>query len=119
MQIIPEPLGSSIDQGPFVNAGEDGMVAAAREVDTTRANAEPEDSAQIDEKTLNHPHKDNTRQIYNSLLGPLKKRVDELSRYSRKSIWLLAYIAIVTTWPLLGPALFLSIKKRFRRLVEK
>ncbi|XP_020871824.1 phospholipase ABHD3 isoform X1 [Arabidopsis lyrata subsp. lyrata] len=119
MQIIPEPLGSSIDQGPFADAGEDGMVAAASEVDTTRADVEPEDSDQIDEKTSNYPHKDNTPQVYNSLLGPLKKRVDQLSRYSRKSIWLLAYIAIVTTWPLVGPALLFSIKRRFRKLVEK
>ncbi|EOA14968.1 hypothetical protein CARUB_v10028315mg [Capsella rubella] len=116
-KIIPEPLGSSIDQGPFVDAGENGMVAVA--VDTTRADAEQEDSAQIDEKTNNHPHKDNTPQVYNSLLVPLKKRVDALSRYSRKSIWLLAYIAIVTTWPLVGPALLFSIKKRLRKLVEK
>ncbi|XP_010441329.1 PREDICTED: embryogenesis-associated protein EMB8-like [Camelina sativa] len=119
MQIIPEPLGSSIDQGPFVDVGEDGMVAAASEVDTTRADVEQENSAQIDEKKRNHQRKDNTTQVYNSLLGPLKKRVDELSRYSRKSIWLLAYIAIVTTWPFVGPALLLSIKKRFRKLVEK
>lgn len=94
------------------------IAAASSEVETTRADAEQENSAQI-EKTSYHPHKDNTPQGYNSLLGPLKKRVDQLSKYSRKSIWLLAYIAIVTTWPLLGPALLLSIKKRFRRLVEK
>ncbi|CAE5967905.1 unnamed protein product [Arabidopsis arenosa] len=119
MQIIPEPVGSLIDQGPFVDAREDRMVVAASEVDTRRADAEQEDSAQIDEKTSNHPHKVNTPQVYSSLLGPLKKRVDELSRYSRKSIWLLAYIAIVTTWPLLGPALLLSIKKRFREIIEK
>ncbi|CAL9242915.1 unnamed protein product [Arabidopsis halleri] len=118
-KIIPEPLGSSIDQGPFVDAGEDRMVAAASEVDKTRADAEPEDIAQIDENTSNYSHKDNTPQVYNSLLGPLKKRVDQLSRYSRKSIWLLAYIAIVTTWPLVGPALLFSIKRRFRKLVEK
>ncbi|KAL1200799.1 Embryogenesis-associated protein EMB8 [Cardamine amara subsp. amara] len=120
-QIISESLGSSIDEGPFVDAGEDGMVAAASEVETTRADdseQEKTNSTQI-EKTSYHPQKDNTPQGYNSLLGPLKKRMDQLSRYSQKSIWLLAYIAIVTTWPLLGPALLLSIKKRFRRLVEK
>ncbi|KAF3563284.1 hypothetical protein DY000_02015596 [Brassica cretica] len=120
-QIIPEPLESSIDQGPYiVETGEDGLVAAAAasEVETTRANAEEEDSAQIG-KTSYHLHKDNTRQGYNSLIGPLMNRVDQLSRYSRKSVWLLAYIAIVSTWPLLGPALLLSIKKRFRRLTKK
>ncbi|CAN8253538.1 unnamed protein product [Cochlearia groenlandica] len=119
-QIVPEPLESSIDEGPFVvDTGEDGMVAAAvaSEVETTKAEAEEENIAQI-ETTSYQPHKDNTT-TYNSFLGPLKKRVDQLSRYSRKSIWLLAYIAIVTTWPLLGPALLFSIKKRFRRLVEK
>ncbi|WZZ20710.1 phospholipase ABHD3 [Brassica napus] len=119
-QIIPEPLESSIDQGPYiVETGEDGLVAAAApsEVETTRANAEEEDSAQIG-KTSYHLHKDNTRQGYNSLIGPLMNRVDQLSRYSRKSVWLLAYIAIVSTWPVLGPALLLSIKKRFRRLIK-
>ncbi|KFK26628.1 hypothetical protein AALP_AA8G273400 [Arabis alpina] len=119
-QIVPEPLECSIDQGPFVvDTGEDGMIAAAAtEVETRRADAEQENTART-EKTSYHPPKDNNPQGYNSLLGPLKKRVDQLSRYSRKSIWLLAYIAIVTTWPLLGPALLLSIKKRFRRLVQK
>lgn len=111
---------SSIDQGPYiVDTGEDGMVAAATasEVETTRANAEEENSAQI-ERTSYHLHKDNSRQGYNSLIVPLMNRVDQLSRYSRKSVWLLAYIAIVTTWPLLGPALLLSIKKRFTRLIK-
>ncbi|CAH2070584.1 unnamed protein product [Thlaspi arvense] len=118
-QIVPEPLGSSIDQGPFVvDTGEDGMIAAASEVETTRADAQQENSTQI-EKTSYHTHKESSPQGYNSLLGPLKRRVDQLSRNSRKSIWLLAYIAIVTTWPLLGPALLLSIRKRFRSLVGK
>lgn len=112
---------SSIDQGPYiVETGEDGLVAAAApsEVETTRANAEEEeDSAQIG-KTSYHLHKDNTRRGYNSLIGPLMNRVDQLSRDSRKSVWLLAYIAIISTWPLLGPALLLSIKKRFRRLIK-
>ncbi|KAG2298901.1 hypothetical protein Bca52824_035373 [Brassica carinata] len=118
-QIILEPLESSIDQGPYiVDTGEEGMVAAAAsEVETARANAEEENSAQT-ERTSYHLHKDNTRQGYNSLIGPLMNRVDQLSRYSRKSVWLLAYIAIVTTWPLLGPALLLSIKKRFTRLIK-
>lgn len=121
-QIIPDPLeSSSIDQGPYiVETGEDGMVAAAAaasEVETTRANAEEENKAPI-ENTRYHLHRDNNRQGYNSLIGPLMNRVDQLSRYSRKSVWLLAYIAIVTTWPLLGPALLLSIKKRFRRLIK-
>ncbi|CAA7051706.1 unnamed protein product [Microthlaspi erraticum] len=122
-QIIPEPLESSIDQGAFVVDTEaDGMIAAApaSEVETTRADTEEQENIALTEKTSNHlPPKDNTPQGYNSLLGPLKKRVDQLSRYSRKSIWLLVYIAIVTTWPLLGPAFLLSIRKRFRRLIEK
>lgn len=102
-----------------MNARQSGMVAAVSEVETTRADdAEQENNVQI-EKTSYLPHRDNTPQGYNSLLGPLKKRVDQLSRYSQKSIWLLAYIAIVTTWPLLGPALLLSIKKRFRSLVGR
>ncbi|CAA7051707.1 unnamed protein product [Microthlaspi erraticum] len=117
--IVPEPLESSIDQGPFVvDAGEDGMIVAAAtasEGETARADTEEQDKIDLMEKTSYHL----PPQGYNSLLGPLKKKVDQLSRYSRKSIWILAYIAIVTTWPLLGPAFLLSIKKRFRRLIGK
>ncbi|XP_010521047.1 PREDICTED: phospholipase ABHD3 [Tarenaya hassleriana] len=132
------PLESSIDHGPYLNVTEEGMVMAAAEIQTTTqadaSNGKEETEtalAEVGETRLEHektdaarektdPHKNSSQlsdQALNDLLAPLKKRVDQLSRGSRKSIWLLAYIAIVTTWPLLGPALLLSIKKRFRNLV--
>lgn len=52
----------------------------------------------------------------NNINVPIRRCVDQLSRYSRKSMWLLAYIAIITTWPVAGSALLLFFKKKFRNV---
>lgn len=49
------------------------------------------------------------------VLTPLKRYVGQLSRQNRLSIWLLVYIAITTSWPLVGSALSLVFGKRLRR----
>lgn len=40
----------------------------------------------------------------NDLIVTVKRRTYQLSRHSRKSMWLPAYIAIITTWPVVGSA---------------
>uniref|UniRef100_A0A0D6R189 AB hydrolase-1 domain-containing protein n=1 Tax=Araucaria cunninghamii TaxID=56994 RepID=A0A0D6R189_ARACU len=47
---------------------------------------------------------------------PITKSMMSLSRQQRRSMWILAYIAIVTTWPLVGSALMLNIRKRFKSM---
>ena len=46
--------------------------------------------------------------------APARRRMDQLSPYGGKSIWLLVYIAIVTTWPLVGSALLVFLKRKFK-----
>jgi abhydrolase domain-containing protein 1/3 len=48
------------------------------------------------------------------VLTPIKRYVGQLSRQNRWSIWLLVYIAITTSWPLVGSALYLVFGKRLR-----
>ncbi|MCO5610589.1 hypothetical protein L7F22_064828 [Adiantum nelumboides] len=42
-----------------------------------------------------------------------------IARQNRRSLWLLAYIAIVTTWPLIGSALFIQGRGRLKNLFSK
>lgn len=46
------------------------------------------------------------------ITAPVKRCMHHLSRQNRRSIWLLAYIAIVTTWPLVGSSLFYFFKRK-------
>ncbi|KAJ6928034.1 embryogenesis-associated protein EMB8 isoform X2 [Populus alba x Populus x berolinensis] len=133
LSIPPE---SSIDQGPYVNVSEDGMVTAVgnsqedfiaedecnEDVDHIRidedAILQEERSDLLTEKThsevdLNQPLDQNL----NDLDVPVRRRMDQLLRLNRNSIWLLAYIAIVTTWPLVGSALLPFLKKRFKSII--
>ncbi|KAI8532078.1 hypothetical protein RHMOL_Rhmol11G0185400 [Rhododendron molle] len=129
------PPESSIDQGPYLNITEDGMVAAVADEQTNieEENTEPMiqsdknkgvisetqgsdrvmgERTHLTDKSPQHPGQD-----VNDIIIPKRRYMDQLSRHSRKSIWLLAYIAIVTTWPLVGPALTLFFKKRFRNVL--
>ncbi|GMN51956.1 hypothetical protein TIFTF001_021096 [Ficus carica] len=49
--------------------------------------------------------------------SPVRKCLDLLRRQSRFSIWLLAYVAIITSWPLLGSALQVISKKKLRNVL--
>ncbi|KAB5574452.1 hypothetical protein DKX38_001646 [Salix brachista] len=130
------PLDSSIDQGPYVNVSEDGMVTAVgniqedfiaedecnEDVDHFKKDEDAilheERSDLLTEKTrskvdLNQPLDQNL----NDLAAPVRRQMDQLLRLSRNSIWLLAYIAIVTTWPLVGPALLPFLKRKFKSFI--
>lgn len=131
---------SSIDQGPYVNLTEDGMVAAlnneptkenAEEIHVTQdmhhddhdrvpeVNKEEElvtntgtgDSSYIAEKTTPQ------NAIPLGVTTHFKKYLGQLSRQNRWSIWLLVYIAINTSWPLVGSALYLVFGKKLRNIL--
>ncbi|KAJ9687575.1 hypothetical protein PVL29_016170 [Vitis rotundifolia] len=123
---LPIPLESSIDQGPYVNVTKDGMVTAIGNKQTNMEEEEElchehtlhaekdEDKVQLQKPTeLSQPSEHDRSRV----TAPVKRRMDQLSRYSRKSIWLLVYIAIVTTWPLVGSALLLTLKRKFKNVL--
>ncbi|TKY51539.1 Embryogenesis-associated protein EMB8 [Spatholobus suberectus] len=135
---LSTPLDSSIDQGPYVNVTEDGMVAALNdepktdnvneiqviqdtrhdsrkripeekvgEQDELETNAKSVDSSGIAQTTSAHD-------AAVHVITPFKRYLGQLSRQNRWSIWLLVYIAITTSWPLVGSALYIVFGKKTR-----
>lgn len=47
----------------------------------------------------------------------IRKCLEKLSQQSKISMWLMAYIAITTSWPLVGSALQLVYKNKFKSLL--
>ncbi|KAK2404199.1 alpha/beta-Hydrolases superfamily protein [Trifolium repens] len=130
-------LDSSIDQGPYVNVTEDGMVAASNNEPTTddveEINERQDTHHDSHDKVLEENKQDElvtktesgdwsciakTASAHNpvplDVLTPIKRYVGQLSRQNRWSIWLLVYIAITTSWPLVGSALYLVFGKKLR-----
>ncbi|KAK7279702.1 hypothetical protein RJT34_24759 [Clitoria ternatea] len=132
------PLDSSIDQGPYVNVTGDGMVAALNNEPTTdnveeiqvtedthhervpgkkvdkqgelETNAKSGDSSGIAQTASAHDAEAH-------VITPFKKYLSQLSRQNRWSTWLLIYIAINTSWPLVGSALYLVFGKKLRDIL--
>ncbi|CAL4900934.1 unnamed protein product [Urochloa decumbens] len=44
---------------------------------------------------------------------PVRRSINQITRSQGKSVWLLAYIAVVTSWPLLGALGYFLFRKRF------
>ncbi|KAK8699248.1 hypothetical protein V6N13_115339 [Hibiscus sabdariffa] len=133
---LPKPLQSSIDRAPYLNVTGDGMVTAMgnepRDVlqeDTPNEHTiggNKDESAISDNRThieltdkINSDEqiKQKVEKNVKDLIFPVQKRIDKLSRRSRQSIWLLAYIAIVTTWPFVGSLIVSVLKKRFKTFI--
>lgn len=136
---VPAPSESLIDQGPYVNVVGDGMVAAAGTVamNNVAEEAPNEPLAELNEHDQDvslETEKDDrvVGEILNEnnlippaqqpvnvdeKIVPMRRQIDQLSRYTRISIWLLAWIAFSTTWPWLGFALTLFLKRRFKRFM--
>lgn len=122
------PIESSVDLGPYIDVAEDGMVAAVGTMASDKvvedtpsqpvsqikkdedANLDTEKTDSTTEETLPR----NEPMHVDDLIVPIKRRMDQLSRHSRMSIWLLACIAITTTWPLVGSALILFLRRKFK-----
>ncbi|KAK3028252.1 hypothetical protein RJ639_037586 [Escallonia herrerae] len=127
-------LESSVDQGPYVSVMEDGLVNAVGNetpVDAEGIRNEPacqndnDKDAITDAQVVDHMNggkahltndRAHSRKEIENIRDPIRKCMDQLSRRSKKSIWLLAYIAIITTWPLVGLALLFFSKKKLRSI---
>lgn len=51
------------------------------------------------------------------VLAPVKRCLNLLSSQNRWSMWLIAYIAIVTSWPLLGSAFNIFFRKKLKNVL--
>lgn len=115
---------SSVDRAPYINVAENGMVAAVGTVasDNVIADTPSEPVAQIKKDGDTHVDREKTDSttlpgidfIQPYVFVPIRRHMNQLSRRSRISIWLLACIAITTTWPLVDSALILFFKRKFR-----
>lgn len=133
---------SSIDCGPYVNVAEDGMVAAVSSRNTRDDMVEDSKKLQkLDHKKVNEMLSD-AEQVWHltetksnfvaetaqsseqgtinqedkspDATAAVRRCLNQISRQNRKSIWLLALIAIVTSWPLVGSALTIIFRKKLR-----
>lgn len=136
---------SLIDQGPYVNVTEDGMVAAL--------NNEPKSDNVGEIQVIQDIHRDSQRRIPEekvvkldeletntksvgstgnsiaqitspqdaavNVITPFKRYLGQLSRQNRWTIWLLVYIAISTSWPLVGSALYIVFGKKIRDIIPR
>ncbi|XVF37244.1 hypothetical protein REPUB_Repub19eG0129800 [Reevesia pubescens] len=137
-------MGSSIDQGPYVNITEDGMVAAVgnenagnnivghfaglgkihnKECDqmvSATEQKEPLKEAKSDIAPSAAQVSGQTSNLQGvksfDVIAPVKRCLNHLSHQNRKSMWLLAYIAIITSWPLVGSALRIFSRKKLRNV---
>ncbi|ONK73605.1 uncharacterized protein A4U43_C04F33370 [Asparagus officinalis] len=136
---VHSPLESSIDKSPYVNIMEDGLVTALTNDEPNNneatalldARTTHEQKSDINSTTeevkgerterrtnpvhetvptcAQSAHEDTISEVFHNMTVQVKRSMNQLTRQSGRSIWLLAYIAIVTTWPLLGsffPAVF-------------
>ncbi|RAL44270.1 hypothetical protein DM860_015630 [Cuscuta australis] len=133
----------SMDRGPYISMA-DGMVAPMKDDNvssSTNANAEEEEDAQHlkNIKIIAAPggggggggggessNNNSTAELSDDdaskaspppldRSGFLNSCLGHLTRQSRRSIWLLAYIALVSSWPLAAPVLRFLFKKRGRK----
>ncbi|KAL0387223.1 UNVERIFIED_CONTAM: hypothetical protein Sradi_2604100 [Sesamum radiatum] len=129
---------TSPPSSPYVHVKEDGMVSAAnnqvaeievrhqenmdenKSEDTVPAepNVQEKQNAKVEltqpPDVARSPERDIT-----DIVAPVKRCLNQLSRQNRKSLWLLAYIAILTTWPVVGSALSVFLRKRFQDLLSR
>ncbi|KAG1328039.1 embryogenesis-associated protein EMB8 [Cocos nucifera] len=135
-------LESSIDKSPYVNIMEDGMVAAMKNgVGSSNTLDLPDDKINHDTRSENDfavsgqiepiteastdpvhevspssvekTENENYSKLIHDVTGPMKRSINQLSRCCGTSIWLLAYIAIMTSWPLVGTLLNI-FRRKFR-----
>ncbi|KAL4312883.1 hypothetical protein GQ457_01G029400 [Hibiscus cannabinus] len=126
------PIESSIDQGPFVNIAEDGMVAAVgnehaeNKVDKHFAVSALDQKQQPVEAKREEvagssgevPGESSSLQRIKSfnVIATTRRWLNHLSRQNGKSMWLLAYIAIITSWPMLSSALRIFYRKKLKNV---
>ncbi|KAL6560690.1 hypothetical protein OROGR_004249 [Orobanche gracilis] len=125
------PLESSIDQAPYVHVSEDGMITAVSDetsvqqentnqnkTECTEERVQEKEDADVNLNNNNQPP-NTAHDLERDLVAPMKKCLNQLSRHNRKSLWLLAYVAIITTWPVVGSALTFFLRKKFQNLFSR
>lgn len=132
------PSEPSIDRGPYVNVADDGMIAAMSNEQPQTDDVVQDSSDQLHKQTGEMAKNDQDERLEESVpnhvpstpeqapgtcgaacdsaTSLIKRRLNELSRYSRRSMWLLAYLAVVTSWPLVGSALFFFLKRKIKKV---
>lgn len=130
---VVTPLESSIDQAPYVNVREDGMITAFSNEPSGDAGSQQNEQLAEDDNagdcvrgvnaTVQQEETNATTQLdpapkadFDAMLVPVKRCLNQLSRRSKISMWVLAYAAIITTLPILGSALPLFFKKKLRNI---
>ncbi|GER54964.1 alpha/beta hydrolase domain containing protein 1 [Striga asiatica] len=123
------PLESSIDQAPYVHVSEDGMVSAVNNELAAQQEEENVHQSKTNDEELDQENKNTNmilnqpqataRPLENDLVAPVKKCLNQLSRQNRNSLWLLAYIAIITTWPVVGSALKFFFRKKLKNFSSR
>ncbi|VAH66481.1 unnamed protein product [Triticum turgidum subsp. durum] len=141
--VLHSSLESSIDKSPYVNILGDGMIApvgndgppSSQITDDLKPNATV-NSTQQDEQAKEAENNSGTDAVpaqspaaagsakqqgeeryadkIRDAMAPVKRSVNKLARYQGRSVWLLAYVALVTSWPLLGPLAFMLFRKKSR-----
>ncbi|KAI9085650.1 hypothetical protein K1719_032493 [Acacia pycnantha] len=131
------PWDTPIDQGPYVNFA-DGMVAASEQTthnEEEESQAIPSDQHQTNNEKIQEEQVEVPRADVNcddaapsitetptvqgdavplDVIAPFKRYLGQLTRHSRWSTWLLLYIAVTTSWPLVGSALRLVFGKKLK-----
>lgn len=130
----------SIDHGPFLNIMEDGTVAATKKYGAQNGhkeeffdsqinqnmkfedievvnidqhkNVDAEDVRQIVVSSEREPENKNDDKAIHKVVALLNNSVNQLLLKQQTSIWLLMYIAIIRTWPILGLRSTVSRKQR-------
>lgn len=136
MQIttVHSPLETSIDQAPYVNIREDGLVTAFSNEPSGEVGSQQNEQPVEDDKAGDRIRGVNgamqletnaTTQFdptpepdFDAVMVPVKRCLNQLSRRSKISMWVLAYIAIITTWPILGSASPMFFKKKLRNILS-
>lgn len=135
------PLASSIDKSPYINFTEDGLVTAMRsdgsEGEDENDEAGAENEAIITTENEGHHCAPTNTALDTPLISlpsgqkedeedadaiifkdgsavSVKKCFKQLSKQSRKSMWLLVYIAVVSSWPLVGSALLFVFRNKLK-----
>ncbi|KAL8059817.1 hypothetical protein ABFX02_03G111300 [Erythranthe guttata] len=118
--IVPNssPLQSSIDQGPYLNVA-DGMVAPMGNEVSEENKGQTNQAVSVNKE--NHDFSSGRKPDFapdaenSGGSSIVEKCMHQLSRQTNKSIWLLAYIAVISSWPIVGAALGFLFKRKFKR----
>ncbi|KAL3350049.1 hypothetical protein AABB24_022867 [Solanum stoloniferum] len=118
---VDSPPLKSIDEAPYVNIREDGLVTAfGNEPSGELGNEQLVEDDKVGDNNGTVQQEPNATTQYdpvrcpniNAMLVPVKDCLNQLSRRSKISMWVLACVAITTTWPILGSLFF---KKMLRK----